>query len=440
MARSSVAHTHSSIPRAGIPRAGIIVLIAAMFWLSGCSFFNRETEGSQQEPDILATLPQDWQVVDIGPVWTQVNVDGDSDIEFLLVYTYNNSGDEKYDGPAGANIYDLQNNTEQPDLREQPAPSYQPYRLLPNFWARSDTGFIAPPGAQEAISVREASRPAAEQSDALPANVTNAGELDEQQTRAALETYNREIIICGGATSITVAWWRNLLDGYGVANIYAAGGFDGVDCADLRTMPATLDGFDPLQDRSLLCRRLSYTRTLDPNGDGVRDIIYAPAERGIDFCRFAPVHAFYPEAVVMAYLDVLVDDVAAATRQWTTMESDNVASDNGEGRAGASEPAEWFAGLGDTQLLIGLHGPRTLPFRGTQEQHTATVCAELLSADGGLSAYTFRLRHYMPDYEDRRTDEWRISSILRVPAPPGGPAPDCVNIVPNGTPGRALIP
>ena len=414
--------------------AGFSVLLTVMLLLSGCSFFNRETEGSQQEPDILNTLPQDWQVVNMDPIWVQVNVDGDVDTEFLLVYTYNNSGTQDYDGPVGVNIYDLQNNTEQPDRREQPAPSYHPYRLLPNYWAGSDTGFIAPPGAYDAITVRTLPRPTELVTDTLPSNVTNAADLDNQAKRAALDSYNSDILICGGDTSMTVAWWRNLLDGYGVANIYAPGGFDNVDCRTITALPETLDGFEPLHDRSLLCRRVGYMREPDPAGDLTRDIVYTSAEKGIDFCRFAPAHAFYPEAVVMAYLTALEDDAEAAANQWTTFADDAPAAVD-------FDPAAWFAGLGDEQLLIGLFGPPTVRYRGTQAQHSATVCAEVLSAaTGELHAFTFRLRHIMADYEAGRTDEWRIAAIAQVPAPPDGPAPDCETIVPNGTPGRALNP
>ena len=414
--------------------AGFSVLLTVMLLLSGCSFFNRETEGSQQEPDILNTLPQDWQVVNMDPIWVQVNVDGDVDTEFLLVYTYNNSGTQDYDGPVGVNIYDLQNNTEQPDRREQPAPSYHPYRLLPNYWAGADTGFIAPPGAYDAITVRTLPRPTELVTDTLPSNVTNAAALDNQVERAALDSYNSDILICGGDTSMTVAWWRNLLDGYGVANIYAPGGFDNVDCRTITALPETLDGFEPLHDRSLLCRRVGYMREPDPAGDLTRDIVYTSAEKGIDFCRFAPAHAFYPEAVVMAYLTALEDDAEAAADQWTTFADDAPAAVD-------FDPAAWFAGLGDEQLLIGLFGPPTIRYRGTQAQHSATVCAEVLSAaTGELHAFTFRLRHIMADYEAGRTDEWRIAAIAQVPAPPDGPAPDCETIVPNGTPGRALNP
>ena len=85
--------------------AGFSVLLTVMLLLSGCSFFNRETEGSQQEPDILNTLPQDWQVVDMDPVWVQVNVDGESVPRILMLTARDGVGERVTGLDQGADDY-----------------------------------------------------------------------------------------------------------------------------------------------------------------------------------------------------------------------------------------------------------------------------------------------------------------------------------------------
>jgi hypothetical protein len=187
---------------------------------------------------------------------------------------------------------------------------YIPYQVEPSYWRRTDApdtvGFVAPPGTDPAtLSVTQVERyPAGEPGMAGTANPDPGADVPP----------TNEAIIYGGGTVITVLWWRNAYNGYGIAQMAAAGGLTTAPppAGDVLRPLQTVDGQTPLTGllaRSVLCRRVHYTRVDAVNPPDVIDPVYQSAVRyaesdgGIVFCMGPPPYPYYPEGVVLAYLN-----------------------------------------------------------------------------------------------------------------------------------------
>ncbi|MCB0130224.1 MAG: hypothetical protein KDD78_05235, partial [Caldilineaceae bacterium] len=323
---------------------------------------------------------------------------------------------------------------------------------------------------------------AAERITTLPPDTPNLAGLTDVEATTILGQLNRELIIEGGDTTISVVWWRNLEQGYGVASVHAAAGFrDEVyfPSLDGTTQLQKFSGLHPFHDRSQLCHMVRYVRTpvIDAAVSYI-DIRFDQQSQGIRFCRglSGPDKPFYPEGVVLAALlrptgigdaSNLSELLAVPIAGESTAESplvvgapstpeampDSMLSAAGrnllEELRQAIEPAtrNVLDNNGSaTKIISGLYGPHTVPFRGSKHQHSATVCIEVIDLEAGtLDAYSFHLQHWPANYTDRRTDEWRIDRVEPIPradtGAPGagngpGPAVNCADIIPNGTPGR----
>ena len=215
----------------------LFALLGAVLLLSGCN--RQSTDASYPPaPDLLDTLPADRVVIPYtNDTWLQVNIDDDAQVEYLLFYTYSNQEPDTLSGPVGASIFDLQNNAELvPRARIvsmpfQPSGAFVPYRVLPNYWQGSGTGFIAPSGGQENLSVTPITRA---QQRTVPAPTPTPTPTPETAATSSVEPTPtvvltsvpvKELLIEDGGETITVVWWRNLFDGYGAANAHAAAGF-----------------------------------------------------------------------------------------------------------------------------------------------------------------------------------------------------------------------
>ena len=91
----------------------------------------------------------------------------------------------------------------------QPFGYYKPYRLLPSYWAYTfgggmGQGFVAPPGQGASV---------------VPVVVTADGGNGPPV----------ELVLRGGTTHLTFVWWKNQAEGYGVTQLYAPGGFEGIN-------------------------------------------------------------------------------------------------------------------------------------------------------------------------------------------------------------------
>lgn len=272
--------------------------------LAGC--LNRNTPAG---PQIQNMLPTGWTPVEFAvpgiirstTVWTPVNVDGDASGEYLLFFRYDNNqiGAVIYKESLSGSGAGVLSPTPIP-APNQPAGGFLPYRLAPSYWPGSGAaGFVAPPQTTAeqitTLTVRRDPPPGLAGSTPVTATVD-------------------ELVILGGNTLMTVAWWQNAYNGYGVTQVRAAGGLvNRRHQGDDPTRPVeSVIGLEPLAGplgRSLLCRQWRYVRgqapeeptTLpNPHASAVR---YLPTDEGIVFCGTPlPAYPFYPEGVALAFL------------------------------------------------------------------------------------------------------------------------------------------
>ncbi len=239
-------------------------------------------------------LPADWTPV--GDV-IEVDIDGDEDVERLLFYHYDRSSESA--GPVGALIFDLRQGettvtSEGEPLARQSSSSLVRHQILPSYWQGAGQGFIAAPDQAGNIPVYTVTYPGAD--------------------IAGVGSARKELVVLGGNSYLTFIWWRGRMDGYGVTQIYAPGGFEGVDWTAYTRRPEPITqviGLYPQHDRSLTCRKVGYDRVdTEPANLALDDatvtyrqtIAYRASNHGLDFCYGIPTSPFYPEAVVLAYL------------------------------------------------------------------------------------------------------------------------------------------
>ena len=345
-----------------LPRPLIVglLLLVALF-LGGCQLFGRGGEEQPTEPTPLNNLPPEWTQIEIkepsGPfslfssstTWQQIDIDDDSDTEFLLFYTYDNSVKDGFDGPVGGVIFDSQTTsafaTGLPPLPlpMQPTGGYIPYRLLPSYVRGQQGTFLAPPSgdteentAVTFFQIQRESHPPQETAaggQATDANPEGADSAEAGNGDNGATGKNDELVLTDGETVLTFAWWRNAFEGYGVTQVLGPAGFRNIN-GDLSLKEwsespneiTTLDALYPLYSmldershtegvdfadpaRTNLCRVFRYKREFpdeQPPGIGGQvyqsDIRFKPTNRGIQFCDRTPLHPFYPEGVVVKYL------------------------------------------------------------------------------------------------------------------------------------------
>jgi len=244
-------------------------------------------------------------------IWQQINIDDDLAPEYLLFFTYDN-------GQVGALIFDQQTGSASVTsptpvpAPNQPVGAYISYRVEPNYWTRSDltdtVGYVAPPGTPSAvITVTQVQR--------LPPDASNlaAGQSNPASVSNELIPLDNELILFGGPDVISVLWWRNAYNGYGITQMAASGGL--VRPArqannDERPLES-VTGLEPetgVLGRSNLCREVRYVRENATEPIGVvlpvyqSPVKYVAQDRGIAFCQSPPSFPFYPEGVVLGYL------------------------------------------------------------------------------------------------------------------------------------------
>ena len=444
-----MAMSNDSYHRSALTRQGLLVLLTllgAVSFLSGC---NRQTDDSYPPaPDLLDTLPADRVVIPYtDDTWLQVNIDDDAQVEYLLFYTYSNQTPDTLSGPVGASIFDLQNNdklvprTRFISMPFQPSGSYVPYRILPNYWQGSGTGFIAPSGGQDSLSVTPIAR-AQERTVPLPTPTPEAGTTPTPgptPTVALKSVPVQELLIEDGGTTITVVWWRNLIEGYGAANAYAAEGFKGQvyeKDGDATSPLIRFNGYHPFHDRSELCyvtlyERMYVTETIPlPSGETEErptvNIVFDESPLGIQYCKNPPEAPFYPEAVVLSY--IFNTESGAALLYADEANTAEVAVPLAEAIRDGSK------------RIVGLYGPSLIRFDNVDDS-PASVCLSVIDVEYDKpEAYRFRLNHIPPSVDDQTTDQFKIVNVQQIPAPPDGPPVECNTIIEDGTPGRVPVP
>ncbi|MFN8467069.1 MAG: hypothetical protein U0X20_16055 [Caldilineaceae bacterium] len=305
----------TQMPGARRQAARLLPLLLLTMLLAGC---RSSQQTSSDGPQVLSTLPQGWTPVVLSTsglfnrntsYWAPINIDNDLATEYLLYFTYDN-------GQLGAIIYDQQTgssgvvNATPVPAPNQPASVYVPYQVEPSYWRRTDApdtvGYIAPPGTSaEALKLVQVERyPAGQPNMAGTANPDPGSDVPP----------TNEAIIYGGSTVITVLWWRNAFNGYGMTQMEALRGLTPgpPPAGDIERPLQTVDGLTPLTGllaRSVMCRKTHFTRVDATNPPDVIEPIYqspvryAESDGGIVFCMSVPAYPYYPEGVVLAYLN-----------------------------------------------------------------------------------------------------------------------------------------
>lgn len=383
---------------------GISLMVCYALLLSGC--FGRGEEATV-DLNFTQMIPSDWTPVGD---FQEINIDGDPLQEYLLFYTYDN-------GQAGAVIYDPQ--LEGESLGLSPAPAGEnppssllvPYRILPSYWSNSGQGmstapdggvgpgsspprllmgqgFIAPPGTAAEIGVSVKQRPA---NQAQPSEQAQAAPVAEPTVTASATPSSAatadELLLQSGANYMTFVWWRSSQAGYGVAQLFAPGGLTDIQVANGAAGEGTVEaavGLYPYNDRSLLCRRVDFTRTLaatTPAGAYRPDIEFKPTDQGIVFCGTAPTYPFYPEGVVLAYLKDPSGHASLATEGF-------------DKQMQVLAPDFSTSIVDDLQTVASLPVLETYRIDGSRPVIT-TVCADLIRG-AEIRRLLFTLQHMAP--------------------------------------------
>lgn len=366
----------------------------------------------------------------------EVNIDGDAAPEYLLFFTYDTTsaaapqrtlfslGGTTPTGPIGAVIYDGQVVTgTTPTVQvspDRPTTAFVPYALLPSYRAGAGLGYVAEPTQSEAI-------------DAYTVSYRTAG----QATGAAAAPDT--VILLGGTTYLTFAWWQNRAAGYGVTQLYGPGGFEEAlyqkfDWADWQRTPQPIRDIiavHPLHDRNLICRRFRYVldeAALSGGRPGAgAPLLFQKSDLGLHFCAGTPVHPFYPEGVVLAYLlegSTALLDTTALTQTLTIQPNQ----------------LPWLAELIQNEGILridDLASYSTLNANRAQQSaaalDTIKVCAVLTlqpatnaSSVGALQqGLLFTLRHEPAGFQPPTPDQLFIQTVEMIAAPAGSGVVDC---------------
>lgn len=415
----------------------LFFLFVGILLLSACRMPSMRGEPALELP-VNDIIPDDWRP--LGDL-QDVNIDGDTDLERLLFYNYDNvpgTTGSTGQGPVGAVIYDIQIDSafatgdtelELYPIPNQPSGFYIPYRILPNYWepaigrttlTSADTHqamaqYIAPPETElDEIEVEPVVRVIDNAADAT----------DEGLTAEAVS----ELIIRGGETQITIIWWKNAFDGYGVAQLHGPYGFLDEERGGGGVGPInSIIGSFPENDRSRFCRRAQYIRNLSPADDGRSGsppaIRYETLNLGLFFCDDAPTHSFYPEGVVLAYLR----DPLSNSNLIQLGENPSVGPDifNQRMRLNGSERIDQiYTRIGLPHISHGaIRGDQNLGRvqGGAGSAWQTNVCVELVNEEEERRQLRLRLHHQpprlFPNNEERKgdTDRWYITDLIPEP-------------------------
>ena len=417
-------------------------LVFAVFFLNGCSFFATSQETPLQL-DFTKVLPEGWTAIG---TWQEVNVDGDQETEYLLLFAYDNGqvGAVIYDPQIAVEIVGMTDRTTTPvpvptveivTIPLQPFGYFKPYRLLPSYWAYTygsgvGQGFVAAPPDAGKVVVTEVR---------VTDGALNASEEVVDEGGGRIAAPSAELLLKGGDTHLTFVWWKDIYRGYGVTQLYAPGGFRGMNWQKWQEAPTpitSISGLYPLADyqsRSLLCRELLYTRVLTPTSEideGQASVTFRQEDSGLQFCEDKiPEHPFYPEGVVMAYLLSAGADRDVLTALITP------------GVSGAQIDADLDLSRLAHETISDIATHPTIPVAPGAVQEgrfspTTTVCVELSNqaGDNRTRWMVFTLKYQPPDLQRRLPDRWTISGTTPAPAPINATVPGyCQTILSRGS-------
>lgn len=435
----SLAHTKTKVFTTNPPTLPMIrfdlvrclqyLLLCFPLLSGGCAALQRNETAALP---LAEALPAAWTALrDVEPV----NIDGDAAPEYLLFFTYDTTATAAPSrslfslsstaprGPIGAVIYDGQVVTGTtptvPVSPDRPTTAFVPYALLPSYRDGAGLGYVAEPTQQAAIA-------------AYAVSYRTTG-----QAGSATSTAADTLILLGGETYVTFAWWQNRATGYGVTQLSAPGGFEDAlyepfDWADWQRTPQPIRDIiavHPLHDRNLICRRFRYVLDEAALGGGRpgagAPLRFQKSDLGLHFCAGTPVHPFYPEGVVLAYLlagnETLLDSTVLTNT--VTLQSDQL---------------PWVHQLIQDEGVLrvdDLASYTTLRANRAEQPTTAPdtikVCALLTlqppDAPGAAvqQALLFTLRHEPAGFQPPTPDRLFIQTVEMLAAPNGSGVVDC---------------
>ncbi len=316
------AHISSVWPQAG----RILLLFLASVGLAGCAaLFSAENKEPELPIDMGQVVPAEWEPIG---EFQRISVDNEPTEEYLLLYRYDASAKGK-PAPVGGVIYDTQTNPYSQwraiPIPSNPAAQLVPYQLLPSYWKGGGQGYLADPGVGDAqVRVYQVKRTDSEEKVGPLAEPWEPQPLGKEDKLVEKPVFD-ELVILGGRNRISVFWWKSKREGYGVAHVWASGWLEtpgwkeeevreGEKKAAEEQKPnnaprpiETILAYYPLNDRSALCWRSTFTRMLDPENTTPTSyrpaVKYEESPRFVDFCYGVPESTpFYPEATALAYL------------------------------------------------------------------------------------------------------------------------------------------
>ena len=412
-------------------------LLSAFWLLAACNAGQRGPNLAQPIDDLL---PSDWKHTG---AWYDINVDDDEAEEYLLFVTYDGiaitGSSQAQIGPIGALILDIVPASQEPTPQDVTATitatisvndqtlsanEVQLHRILPGYWPGQGQGFVAGPGEESSISAVQ-----------LTSEVNDPRGFWQNTTL-------KEVAIFAGETRMTIIWQRGPELGYGVTQVYGPGGLlrsaDAPAFANLVEPIATLWADTPLNDRNMLCLRSRYERVLnlaEPPAlpfSNIDAISYVESPEGIKFCHGAPLHPYYPEGVVLAYLQ---NPQGEERLLFPNLDPDS-----------KSAIADTIQKLwnGDTpprvDALLGYQWWQPAPAEG--EDYIETAVCTTVQTSNGTQSLLFRLRHGVEvgTGAHLNSDRLFIANASLLPAPVGAVATDCRTVIGDADSGEREAP
>lgn len=374
----SIRHSTSYTHRHWLSFCRLLCLGVGLLLLSSCRVLPQSEQEVAVEVVSNSQLPGGWELVgDLYPV----SLDSDTDNENLAFFSFDS-------GQIGAFI-----------IEGDPATSISPPDfLLPRYFDDLNAlgqGIIAAPRT--------------------PANLIRV-----EQVSGSSPT--RELVIVADETHLTIAWWKGAGLGYGVTQLFAAGGFN-MDWDGWQREPrpiTSIMGYTPLTDyraRSNICRVVQYTRRTDLPSN-IPAVIFHAQPQGLHFCgSVIPTHPFSPEGVVLAYLlGARVGDGALSNllTPETTLAQVDAESAYERLRIEHIVDVATYPSVPMSQAQVS-----TIQEQGGAASPTTTVCVEFSEiANATLRRWVvYTLRFQPADSTQRLPDRWTVSGARSEPIP-----------------------
>ncbi len=266
---------------------GILLVLLVLYLIFGPGRKGSEEPETALPASVQRLIPPSWNVTtDLA-----CDFDGDDQDEWLVVYSYDSvnvhpagqsSETTVVVNPIGGAIYDAKlESPAEPESSQYQVTAITPYRLLPDFTIGKGQGYLG-----ESATITKLFPPVGEDGKCQPTEVGFLG-YSNGNTNGATSL----------PTRLSLFYWAGKDLGYQGSLFIGNARID----ADIPTEPnqfvTQVTTYNQLNDRSLLCQAMTYTRT------GPKQQFYVdPGTTTLDFCYGAPPDPTYPDGTVAALL------------------------------------------------------------------------------------------------------------------------------------------